>query len=218
MINKNLDMFMKRNLVLNKSNIKILFIVILVGAIASLHYSTQYSQIYHHIVYRELYFLPLILGGFWFGLRGGLITSFSIVASYMPFVILRWDSFSPDDLDKSIEIILFIVVAVLVGTLRDREKARMMEKIESVKAMAGTVAHELNTPLQVVLGNSQLLQEEFDSSTETHVELQGIINNLRKMDQIIKKISFIDRVELKDYVGNTKILDIEKTNQAGTKA
>jgi signal transduction histidine kinase len=213
MINKNLDMFMKRNLVLNKSNIKILFIVILVGAIGSLHYSTQHSQIYHHIVYRELYFLPLILGGFWFGLRGGLITSFSIVASYMPFVILRWDSFSPDDLDKSIEIILFIVVAVLVGTLRDREKTRMREKIEGVKAMAGTVAHELNTPLQVVLGNSQLLQEEFDSSTETHVELQGIINNLRKMDQIIKKISFIDRVELKDYVGNTKILDTEKINQ-----
>lgn len=206
-------MFMKRNLVLNKSNIKILFIVILVGAIGSLHYSTQHSQIYHHIVYRELYFLPLILGGFWFGLRGGLITSFSIVASYMPFVILRWDSFSPDDLDKSIEIILFIVVAVLVGTLRDREKTRMREKIEGVKAMAGTVAHELNTPLQVVLGNSQLLQEEFDSSTETHVELQGIINNLRKMDQIIKKISFIDRVELKDYVGNTKILDTEKINQ-----
>lgn len=198
---------------LNKSNIKILFIVILVGAIGSLHYSTQHSQIYHHIVYRELYFLPLILGGFWFGLRGGLITSFSIVASYMPFVILRWDSFSPDDLDKSIEIILFIVVAVLVGTLRDREKTRMREKIEGVKAMAGTVAHELNTPLQVVLGNSQLLQEEFDSSTETHVELQGIINNLRKMDQIIKKISFIDRVELKDYVGNTKILDTEKINQ-----
>lgn len=198
---------------LNKSNIKILFIVILVGAIAALHYSTQYSKIYHHIVYREFYFLPLILGGFWFGLRGGLITSFSIVASYMPFVILRWDNFSPDDLDKSIEIILFIVVAVLVGTLRDREKARMREKIEGVKAMAGTVAHELNTPLQVVLGNSQLLQEEFDSSTETHVELQGIINNLRKMDQIIKKISLIDRVELKDYIGNTKILDIEKTNQ-----
>ncbi len=202
----------------NTSNIKILFIVILVGAIASLHFSTQYSQIYHHIVYRELYFLPLILGGFWFGLRGGLITSFSIVASYMPFVILRWNSFSPDDLDKSIEMIFFIVVAVLVGTLRDREKARMREKIEDVKAMAGTVAHELNTPLQVVLGNSQLLQEEFDSTTETHIELQGIINNLRKMDQIIKKISFIDRVELKDYVGNMKILDIEKTNQAGTKA
>jgi two-component system OmpR family sensor kinase len=116
-------------------------------------------------------------------------------------------------LNKSIEIILFIVVAVLVGTLRDREKTRMREKIEGVKAMAGTVAHELNTPLQVVLGNSQLLQEEFDSSTETHVELQGIINNLRKMDQIIKKISFIDRVELKDYVGNTKILDTEKINQ-----
>lgn len=202
-------MFIKRYLVLNKSNIKILFIVILVGAIASLHYSTQHSLTYRHIVYRELFFLPLILGGFWFGLRGGLITSFSIVAIYMPFVILRWEKFSSDDLNKSIEIILFVIVAVLVGILRDREMARIREKIEGIKAMAGTVAHELNTPLQVVLGNSQLLQEEFDSSTETHVELQSIINNLRKMDQIIKKMSFIDRVELKDYVGKTKILDIE---------
>jgi signal transduction histidine kinase len=156
----------------------------------------------------------VILGGFWFGLRGGLITSFSIMASYIPFVILRWDSFSPDDLDKSIANILFIVVAILVGVLRDRENARTREKIEGVKAMAGTVAHQLNTPLQVVLGNSQLLLEEFDSATETHRELLGIINNLQKMDQIIKKISFIDNVELRDYIGNTKILDIEKTNQA----
>lgn len=204
---------MKGHLMLNTSKIKILFIAILVGAIASLHYLTQHSQIYHHIVYRELYFLPLILGGFWFGLRGGLITSFSIVASYMPFIILRWDNFSSDDLDKSIAIILFVIVAVLVGTLRDREMARMREKIEGVKAMAGTVAHELNTPLQVVLGNSQLLQEEFDSSTDTHVELQKIINNIQKMDQVIKKLSLIDRIELKDYAGNTKILNLEKTNQ-----
>jgi signal transduction histidine kinase len=108
-------------------------------------------------------------------------------------------------------------VAVLVGTLRDREMARMREKIEGVKAMAGTVAHELNTPLQVVIGNSQLLQEEFDSSTETHVELQKIINNLHEMAQIIKKLPLIDRVELKDYVGNTKILDIEKNNQEANK-
>jgi hypothetical protein len=91
---------MKGHLELNTSNIKILFIVILVGAIASLHYLTQHSQIYHHIVYREFYFLPLILGGFWFGLRGGLITSCSIVTSYLPFVILRWDNFSSDDLDN----------------------------------------------------------------------------------------------------------------------
>lgn len=200
---------------INRSNIKIFFIVILVGTIAFLHYSTLYTQIYHHIVYRELYFLPLILGGFWFGLRGGLITLFCVIASYTPFVILRWNSFSPDDLDKSIAIILFIVIAILVGILRDRENARMREKIEGVKAMAGTVAHELNTPLQVILGNSQLLLEEFAPATETHTELQGIINNLQKMEQIIKKISFIDSVELRDYIGNTKILDIEKNNQAG---
>jgi hypothetical protein len=35
-------MFKRRNLVLNNSNIKILFIVILVGIIETLHYTTRY--------------------------------------------------------------------------------------------------------------------------------------------------------------------------------
>ena len=197
---------------MRKDVFKIGILTILVGITTVLHYSTQHSQMYLHLIYREFYFLPIILAGFWYGLRGGLITSLSITALYLPFTMLSWNSFSPDDLAKVIEIVLFNVIAILLGMLRDREKIRTREKLEGVMAMAGAVAHELNTPLQVALGNSQLLQENFAPETETHEDLQRVIDNIRTMDKIIKKISLIDRLELQNYSGETKIVDIERAS------
>ena len=74
--------------------------------------------------------------------------------------------------------------------------------------MAGTVAHELNTPLQVVLGSSQLLQDDFEPESEAYEELRNIINNLKIISQLVKKISFLDQFTLKQYEGETKIVDI----------
>jgi K+-sensing histidine kinase KdpD len=39
-----------------------------VGGITFLHYSTQMDRNLQHAFYRELYFLPIVLAGFWFGL------------------------------------------------------------------------------------------------------------------------------------------------------
>lgn len=93
---------------------------LMVGVTTWLHFVTQENQYYDHIVLRELYFLPILLGAFWFGLRGGLATSLSISALYLPLVLMHWQAFSPDDFAKILEMILFIVVAVVMGLLRDR--------------------------------------------------------------------------------------------------
>ena len=61
-------------------------IVLLVSIISLLHYFTGMQLIYYHIFYRELYFLPLILAGFWFGLKGGIIASLSVTVLYLPVV------------------------------------------------------------------------------------------------------------------------------------
>ncbi len=63
---------------------KIILVAILLIVISLLHYITRMQEVYYHIFYRELYFLPLILAGFWFGLKGGMATSFSITALYLP--------------------------------------------------------------------------------------------------------------------------------------
>ncbi|MGB3226289.1 MAG: DUF4118 domain-containing protein [Desulforhopalus sp.] len=171
---------MKRNKIIVIERGKISLIIMVVTVTTILHFATTQTQFYHHIVLRELYFLPIILGALWYGVRGGLFTSLAISSVYIPLVVMHWQGFSPEDLDKFLEIILFNVVAIVTGTLSDREKVWEREKQETILAMAGTIAHELNTPLQVVLGGSQLLQEDFEPESTTYKELQDIINNTRQ--------------------------------------
>ena len=80
----------------------------------------------------------------------------------------------------------------MLGILSDREKKREREKQEAILAMAGTIAHELNSPLQVVLGNSQLLRDNFAPESDPYRELQTIVDNTKTIQQVVKKISFLE--------------------------
>ena len=71
-----------------KKSAKIAIITLLVGSILCLHYFTIPDKIYHHALYRVLFYLPLILGSFWFGLKGALYISAAVFVSYLPFVII----------------------------------------------------------------------------------------------------------------------------------
>ena len=188
---------------------KIIVIAALTMVITSLHFGIGQNYHYGHIVLRELYFLPILLAAFWFGVKGGLVTSIGISILYSPLIFMHWQDFAPDDLDKMLEVVLFNVVALVLGILRDREKRREKEKREAILALTGTVAHELNTPLQVSLGSAQLLQDDFEPESGAYKDLQDIVKNLKSIRQIVKKISFKDHFSLKSYVGETKIVDIE---------
>ncbi|MBL4901905.1 DUF4118 domain-containing protein [Desulfotalea psychrophila] len=189
-------------------HLKMVLIFSLISGTTLLHYLARQDQNYFHIFLRELYFFPILLAAFWYGLRGGLIASAGISILYIPLVYAHWQQFSPADLDKSLEIILFNLIALVMGILRDQEKKRGQEKQEAILAMAGAIAHELNSPIQVVLGNSQLLQDDFESESEPYKELQIIINNTKKIGEIVKKISLLDRFALKEYTGDAQIIDI----------
>jgi signal transduction histidine kinase len=191
--------------------IKIIFLGVLALAITILHLATSQTQELPHIFYRELYFLPLILSSFWFGLRGSLTISLCVTFVYLPYTVFHWQSFSPNDLDRLLEIMLFNIVANGLGFLRDREKAIEKEKRKAIMAMAGTVAHEINSPLFSALGTSQLMQDEFNPGSSPHNDLKFIIRNLKEIKQMVKKISAIEDPKLKTYVGDSDIVDLEKS-------
>jgi glucose-6-phosphate-specific signal transduction histidine kinase len=67
-------------------------------SITVVHYLTRQEAIFVHVVFRELYFIPIILGGFWFGLKGGLITALIVSVLYLPIAIGVPDKFSGDEL------------------------------------------------------------------------------------------------------------------------
>jgi K+-sensing histidine kinase KdpD len=104
--------------------LKIAAIAALVVLISILHYTTQRSLHHYRVLFRELYFVPIILAGFLFGLRGAAITSLSVTALYTPFVMASWSGFSPEDFNTVIELILFNAIGVMLGMLRDREREK----------------------------------------------------------------------------------------------
>lgn len=195
---------------------KFIFLLVLVLAITALHIATSQEQELSHIFYRELYFLPLILSAFWFGLRGSFIISLCVTALYLPYTIFHWQSFSPNDLDRLLEILLFNIVANGLGFLRDREKTIEKEKRKAIMAMASTVAHEINTPLFSAIGTTQLMQDKFNPDSDPYNDLQLIIRNLKEIKQMVKKIAAIEEPEMKPYVGNSVIVDLEKSVNTDT--
>ena len=194
----------------NENHTKVLITTVLVLGISLLHFFTQVTQHHLHVVYRELYFLPIIFAGLWFGFQGGLLTALSITALYVPFILLHWQGFSAEDLDKVAEVVLYNVIGITVGFLRDRELAREREKRETIQAMAGAVAHELNTPLFIVLGTAKLIQESAEEGTELHEDIRTIIENTLTMKRLVKKIARIEQPSLTEYAGESKIVNIHE--------
>ncbi len=193
------------------NKLKIILIAILVVAISFLHYITKMGQLYYHIFYRELYFLPLILGGFWFGFRGGVITSLGITILYLPTLFMHWQGFSPDDFDKILEIMLFNIIGPGLGFFRDREKAHEKAKIEAehmAKEQAESasrlksdflslVSHELRTPLISIIGYNDLLLDGVAGSlnAEQIDALRKIDNNSKRLLELINGMLDLSRHE-----------------------
>jgi len=75
------------------------------------------------------------------------------------------------------------------------------------------VNHEINNPLSPILGNLQLLLNQKDHFDEkTFHRLETIYRNAIRIQEITNKLRKIKRPVQKSYLGDTKMLDIQKSN------
>ncbi len=82
-------------------------------------------------------------------------------------------------------------VAGILRTARDitelksyQEQLIQSQKMESLGKLAGGVAHEINTPLGIILGYAQLLLEDFSRNSQTYADLKII----EKQAKVCRKI------------------------------
>lgn len=85
------------------------------------------------------------------------------------------------------------------------------ERRAAVAALAGAAAHELNQPLQSVLGYTELLERRIERGElgEAKRALEVIHGEVGRMAEIVRKIGTITRYETKAYVGDAEILDLD---------
>ena len=164
-------------------------LALLTAGVTLLHYSTDQSQYYFHVFYGELYFLPIILAAFWFGLRGALLVSVTITVCYLPFILLHWQNFSPNDLDNILSLFLYNGLALLTGVLKDKETASRQKLVEDENlAIMGrslaAAAHDMKTPLMLIGGFARRLLKKIDYKDPAHLKLDIIIKETENMERM----------------------------------
>lgn len=135
---------------IKRKPIRIALIATLVGVITVLHYGIIHGNPELHILHRELYFIPILLASFWFGLRFGLTTSVVVSLIYAPHVLLYNDPHSTG-LTVSSHILVFNLVAIVLGWLVDREKGQRQEVLakQAAEAYSKALEHELEKAREI---------------------------------------------------------------------
>jgi PAS domain S-box-containing protein len=93
-----------------------------------------------------------------------------------------------------------------------QEKLAVSEKQALVAELAGATAHELNQPLTSVMGYAELLLRKLPSDSPTHRGAEVIHQEAQRMAEIVRKIGKLTRYETKSYVGDQRILDLDRAS------
>ena len=189
---------LNKSKITNKTFLKIGVIGVVVAIITLLHYQTAPDAGVWHVIFRELYFLPIILSGFWFGLRGGLTTSLVISLLYGPLVLTGTDKFSAHGIGNIMEVLLFNLVGGLLGWLKDREaaqqdKAKQAESLAAMGRAAAMIAHDLKTPLITIGGLARRLTGKVSPETPEGEKVLVIRQQAERLEQLVMDILFFAR-------------------------
>jgi PAS domain S-box-containing protein len=106
-------------------------------------------------------------------------------------------------------------VEYVIEIIRDITTKRKLEeeqlervKLQGVIDLAGTVSHEINSPLFAALGTAQMLEEDLEDQ-EQITDIQTIIRNLKSMAELTRKMTAMTGFESKDYVGDVNIVEFK---------
>ena len=114
---------------------------------------------------------------------------------------------SSADLSNPMAWIIATFTDISERKLADAERIRN-EKLQGVLEMAGAVCHELNQPLQALMGYSELLIMDEPKDSQNAKDIQVIMNQVTRISRITHRLSSITRYKTVDYPGNRKIVDI----------
>jgi two-component system, cell cycle sensor histidine kinase and response regulator CckA len=87
------------------------------------------------------------------------------------------------------------------------------QKMDAVGRLAGGVAHDFNNLLGVILGQTELLQDELDSSPSVHRRAEAIDHAARRAAELTKQLLAFSRqqfIEPRVVDTNAMVRDIEK--------
>jgi len=101
-------------------------VIVLLGVITALHFLTGIGEqnMTMHLLYRKLYYVPIMYAGFTFGLRGGLVAAIAASLLFAPHARVAMGGLIGPDVDNLYEIVMFLAIGALFGWMRDLEERK----------------------------------------------------------------------------------------------
>ena len=163
----------------------------LLGLITLVHYllGGTRSGLLHGIL-GHLYIVPIILGAYWYGIKGGISASIASSALFLPHLFLHWaDPFL--DVYNYVEIFLFLLIGGVTGILSQMERNQrlryehaLIRLDESHKKLKEQTAVLLETEEQ--LRRADRLSALGELSASIAHEIRNPIGSIRGVAEILK--------------------------------
>lgn len=178
------------------------------------HYLTGASYHWLHDIFRRLYYVPIILAAFSFGLRGALAASIAASLIYMPHAFTNfWEHDPAGGAEKVLEILLYNIIAVVSGLLADKEYRERRKQADTVKILAQTIkekdemedmliragrlqalgeltaglAHELKNPLASIMGATETIIDEIKPDSPKQKMAGVVMKELNRLQKILER-------------------------------
>ncbi len=169
---------------------RLLLVISLILLVTVLHYLTSTLHAPFHDIYRRLYYLPIVLAGVWFGLRGGLLAAATVSLLYLPHMLWQLVPTHGDLLEQILELVLYHVVGGVTGLLSQRERRqqglyqRAAERLERSYVQLRRQADELITA-ESELRRTHRLSTLGEMSADLAHEIRNPLGSIRMAAEVV---------------------------------
>jgi len=209
----------------DKDEKSVFFRLVLLGVLISITVSFHYHGISHADnvlagLFRQFCYIPILLAGLWFGLRGGLLTAGIIVVVVSPNLYFIKVS-STRIVQEGLEYFYYFLFGGIFGYLVDRErraqlkrrelveKMARLEHLSAIGEMAAGLAHEIKNPMSSVKGAADIIESEIPADHPKREFLDILREEVERLNRVIENFLKLARpLELKpEGITLRKMLD-----------
>ncbi len=188
---------------------KLLFIIVLSVLTILFHYMYGMSHTAMlEAVHRRLCYIPIVLGGLWFGVYGGVATAAGISLAVVPFIYMHrsmGQEFIPGEI---VEIIFYGIIGWLTGMLSDaqknerkqndvlKEQLRTSERLSTIGELFAYMMHEIRNPLSSIKGAADIVADQ-SVNPERKLEFAGLLKSeISRLNRTLDSMLSYTRMKL----------------------